>query len=356
MEIAAAGLWMRVLGLTILVLFVVTAAFSLWSVVLRVAYERRNRLWVKLSDRWSEAVLAALADPSLLDEVHTLVADDEQLYFVNFVLEYHQRLRGDEQGVLRELALPYLDEIARRARHRRAEVRLRSVQTLGALGLPRYRDVLTTALRDPHDPVAAVAAQALARREFSDAAGMILDTMPRFERWAPLFLGSIVAELGPDAAPLIRERLSQGDTPAWLRTVYAMALTQLHDPRAADVAAAALSTAELDGRPDDVDLVMALLRLLEGVGRPEHVPFVQDCLNAGHPGVRARAVQTLGVLGSEEVEPALVEALGDHSRWVAASAARALLAAGGRRLVEKVSNAHEEYAGMLRRALREAEA
>lgn len=364
---ALSGTVVQVLSLTIGVLFVVTAAFSIYAVVLRLAYERRNRLWARLSERWAGPVLTAIADPESASDIHELVTKDDELYFVNFVLDYHQRVRGEEQRILRELAEPYLEEIARRSTHRRTEVRMRSVQTLGALGLPKYRSVLEAALRDPAETVAVVAARSLAHRgrpelrtlqgdAFIEGATMILDAIPRFSKWAPVLLGSMVAELGADASPLIRTRLADGSAPSWLRTVHAIALRLQLDPRAADVAAEVLSELDLHGDHDDIDLASELLRLLGTVGRPEHVPAVTPWLDAPLAPVRGQAARALGVLGGEDIARRLVASLQDDSPWVAANAARGLLAAGGRRFAEQVAAEHADYAEIIGQAVSETEA
>ncbi len=330
----------RFLLVTTSTLFVAALVTSGYAIALRIAWDRRNRTRSRLGELWTEPLLAALADPDSPADFRPLVAADDELSFVQFVLEYCGRVRGDELRVLRRLAEPYLDEIARRARHRRPEVRLRSVQTLGALGLPRHRDTVVAALEDPSSTVAIVAARSLARAEFSDDVGRVLAILPRFEGWAYRFLGAMLADFGPEASPRLRDGLAAA-APDWLRTVYASALQLQTDPQAADVAARMLDVS------GSVDLTSSLLRLLHDVGRPEHLPAVLPLVEAPDAAVRAQAVRTLGVLGDEEVVPMLVRALHDGSTWVSSHAARGLLLIGGPALLRRISAEHPRRAALL---------
>jgi HEAT repeat protein len=318
-------------------LFALTVAFSSYAVVLRIAYERRQRIWRRLSNEWEAPVLAAISDPSAVPAVHAAVPDRYRLYFVNFILDYSQRVRGEELEVLRSLAKPYLAEIARRAKHRREEVRLRSIQTLGALGLPDHEADVLAALDDPSLGVAIVALRSLCDPRYADRAPALLDRVRRFEGWEPTFVGGMVSELGPEVSSALRERLADESSPPWVRSVFAIALRLQLDPRAADVAAAALATT------DDIDLRVDLLRLLREVGRPEHVPVVLPL--AGDPAfpVRAHALQVLGVIGDERVISTLRAGLADPSPWVCTKAATALFAIGGRRLLSEIAASEAAY-------------
>jgi HEAT repeat protein len=344
------GLALSLLSVTVLLLFIVTVGFSGYAIVLRIAYERRNRLWASLTERWSKPVLSAIADPTTIPAVHTVVEKRYRLYFVNFVLDYSQRVRGEELNTLRSLAEPYLGVIATRVKHRRTEVRLRSVQTLGTLGLPAYEKVVLEALDDPQESVAIVAARALARPEYSHHAASVFEKMPRFSGWEPLFLAAMLAEFGPAVLPLLRDRLRDETSPEWLRAVDAIALRLQLDPRGADIAVAALESAT------DVDLIAALMRLIAELGRPEHLPALRRFATCASSVVRSEAMRALGAIGDAGEVPLLERGLGDPDPWASANAARGLLSVGGIRLLERLSTAHPEHAVLLGHVAREADA
>ena len=124
-----------ILSIVIAVLLAITLVFSVYALLLRVRNGQRERLTEMLKSRWEGPVLAAIVDPTRVDEVHEVVPEKYRLHFVNFILEYTRRVRGEERQTLRLLASPYLDLIVGRMKHRDAGRRARAVQTLGTLGL-----------------------------------------------------------------------------------------------------------------------------------------------------------------------------------------------------------------------------
>lgn len=325
-------------------LFAVTLAFSAYAIVLRFRHARRDRLWTALTNRWEEPVLAAIVDPERARDVHEEVPEEYQLHFVNFILEYTRRVRGEERRTLRSLALPYLDQIAERTKHRDSGLRTRAVQTLGTLGLPDYSEEVLAGLEDPSPLVSMVAARYLARAEFPEFAPAVLRHLDKFDGWNRRFLASMLAAIGSDASDTLRGGLADADTPEWLRAVYAEALKMQRDPLAGDLAVRALS--EDPGR----ELIASLLRLLAEVGRPDHLPIVRGLARSDDVIVRAQALHALGLLTDGPDVPALVEAMADPSPWAAIHAARGVREAGGRALLEDMvrsGGVHARLAGQV---------
>lgn len=321
-----------------LALFGVSVAFSGYTVVLRIGHRVRGRRWQRLTARWEEPVLNALMDPAAEPAVHGLVGRRERLHFVRFVLEYSRRVRGEERRALRRLALPYLDGIAERAEHRRSEIRTRAIQTLGTLGLPVYAPQVVAALDDPSPLVSMVAARYLARSEFPEFAGPVIDHLHRFEGWHRRFLASMLAAIGPEISAELRARLADPSAPRWVRAVMAEALCLQLDPLAGDIAAEALT------ETDDRELVAPLLQLLAAVGRPEHADIVRVWAAASDDVARAQALHALGLLGVEDDVARLVAALDDPSPWVSLHAARGLRDAGGRKLLAAIAESTDPRA------------
>lgn len=311
------------LSIAIGALFVVTIAFSIYAIALRVANERREERWKRLTARWQTPVLEAIMEPRNAPAVHEQVEDEYRRHFVQFVLEYIRRVRGEERKVLRQLALPYLDFVAERAGHRRSEVRTRAIQTLGTLGLPKYSDLVVRALDDPSPLVSMVAARYIAREDFPEFADPVLEHIGRFDGWNRRFLASMLATMGPDISHKLRDALADSSKPDWVRAVMADALLMQLDPLAADVAARVVVTSE------DRELLASALRLLAGVGRPGHAPVIRARCSSPDFVIRAQALAALGVLSDDEDLPLLRESMDDPSPWVALHAARGVRDAGG---------------------------
>ena len=320
-----------VLSVIIVALFAVTMAFSTYTIVLRIRNERRDRLWRDLTERWEAPVLDAIMDPEAVPSVWPQVPDRYRLHFVQFVLEYTRRVRGEERRTLARLAEPYLDGIAERVDDRRAEIRTRAVQTLGTLGLPKYADQVIAGLDDPSPLVSMVAARSLARRDHPEFAPVVMKHLARFDGWNPRFLASMLAAMGPEASQTFRQSLADPATPAWLRAVEAEALRMQLDPASGDIAVEAL------GNATNRELVASLLRLIAAVGRPEHVSLIRGICTDEDPVIRAHALHALGELGTDADLPLLLDAMSDPSPWVALHAARGVREAGGSKVLVELA-------------------
>lgn len=346
--LASAGVRETALALllaTIAGLVVLSLTFAAYAVALRLRNRVRERRWVELSARWEEPVLDALLDPEAIPRLHEAVEPRHRLRFVRFVLEYSRRVRGEERAILRELALPYLGPIARRTWSRHVEVRTRAVRTLGTLGLPRYAAEVLTALDDPSPLVAMVAARALCREEYPQYAPAVLRRLARFEGWNPSSLASMLAAIGPQAAPGLRQSLGDGEESPAVRAIAADALRLLSDFDAGDVAAGTLEEGV------DRELAAAALRLLAVVGRPEHVEIVRRSCEAADFHVRAAAVSALGTIGQEGDGLRLLGAMSDPSPWVAIRAARGLVASGEDRLLRDLGASDHPRAVLARQVM-----
>jgi HEAT repeat protein len=334
-----------ILMLVVAALFVVTLAFSLYAIGLRLSHGARDRRKERLARRWSEPLLSALGDPEVTGQLRATVSDQERLHFVGFVVQFARRLRGEGREALAVIVDPYLDRVARRAQDDSVEVSARAIQTLGMLGLPRYADTVMAALDDPSPLVAMVAARSLAQEESTEYAAAVLKRLHRFGGWNRRFLASMLAAMGPRVADTLREGLMDASGEPRARAVLAEALLLQGDLRAGDVAAAVLADSS------DRDLRVATLRLLHGVGRPEHADVVRRLVDDEDEVVRAQAVRALGAVGGESDVPVLLHAMEDPWPWIALRAARAALEAGGRETLQRLADSDHPRAGLARQVL-----
>lgn len=333
-----------ILSIVIIVLLVITIIFSVYALLLRIRNARRSRLWETLTSRWAGPVLTAIVDPSRVDEVHEAVPEQYRLHFVNFILEYTRRVRGEERQTLRTLASPYLHLIVERLNHRDAGRRARAVQTLGTLGLPTYSKEVLQGLSDSSPLVSMTAARYLARREFPEFVPAVLKHIDRFDAWNRRFLASMLAEMGSEVSEALRSGLTDDARPDWLRAVFAEALRIQRDPLAGDPAAAALE------QDPTREFAASLLRLVAEVGRAQHLPIVRFFANSEDGMLRSQAMHALGLLTDGSDLSALVEGLEDSSPWTAIHAARGMKEAGGRTLLEGMAadqHEHNELAGQI---------
>jgi len=337
-----------VLSAAIVLLAALAVVFAVVTILLRAANSRRARLWSVLEARWEARVMDVLAGDAAPEQVHRLVGPREQLYFADFLLRFQRRLRGAEREVIAALAAPYLDAVAAQLRLRDPERRARAVQTLSRLGGGRHGDAVVRALDDDSALVAMVAARALVRSADPGRSAEVLKRMHRFRGWSPRYLASLLAGMGPDAAPTLCDFAADAANPAAVRAVAVDALRMLHDLPSADVAAALL------GATEDRELLAACLRLLAALGRTEHLHRARARLRDGDAVVRAMATRAVGALGGSADLADLRRALDDPSPWVAIEGANGLGSAGGEDVLRDVAGSTHPRAVLAQQVLRSA--
>ncbi|UCH62874.1 MAG: HEAT repeat domain-containing protein [Fidelibacterota bacterium] len=316
---------------TIAVSLVLVVLFALFTIYLRLRNIRRAEHWRRMETGWEPAILDFLARERTQDEIRQLVGPNESFYFLDFLLRFAQRIRGEEATALHQLAEPYLPALVLRIQKGDPPRRARAVLTLSALGLERYSEAIVTALDDQSPLVAMIAARALAERDHPEHALAILERLHRFENWSQNYLASMLTSMGPEASPALRKTLLDPGRNPWVRAVAADALRSLNDLEAGDLVARVLET------ETDRDLLAASLRLLREVGSPEHLePVRRLCLSSDFV-IRAQALRVLGSLGSPEDLPLFGAGMEDETPWVALQAARGLLAVGGEYMLRKLA-------------------
>lgn len=230
----------------ILLLLLVALAFAVLTVVLRYRNERRAARWSRLDATWKPLLLDVLSDDADPRALQERVGEADRIYFMDVLLRYARRLRGDELEALEELARPYLELAVERLDSPEAGQRAWSVRVLATLGGAEHHDVLTRVLDDESPVVAMVAARALAREGGIESARRILDHLDRYELWSRPFLSEMLASLGPDFAPDLEAVYLDEDVPPEVRAICAEALMDIGEPRSADLAVRVLESLDLE--------------------------------------------------------------------------------------------------------------
>ena len=312
-----------VLGSSLLFLFV-TGVLATGAVALRARKQKRESARQTRYAEWKEALHAVLYDGAERDVLWSLVDDSTGVDFLHFLVEYVRRLEGRERQEVCALAEPHLPRILHYLDRRAEGRRMRAVQMLGELGLPRYADRVIAALDDPSPMVSMVAASTLARAETPEYAREVLARLDRFAHWRQDFLVGMVASMGIGAGEALRDSLADDTVPTRVRAVAADALAAVSDPAAADPAWRVLQST------DDIELRAATIRLLASVGREQHLDAVRAELTTPDLPVRLAAIRALGRFGLPvDLAPLDAAAREDPSPWVAIAAARALKEGGG---------------------------
>lgn len=329
-----------VLAAAAAVLTACTLAFAVLALLLRIGNDRTAERRARLRRRWEPAMLEVLGGNAPPEAIFERVEEGDGTDFLEFLLGYARRLRGDEQTLIREMAAPYLPHVVPRLREGTAETRGHAVLILARLGLPIYADAVAEALRDPSPVVSMVAAHSLLRPEHEQHFPAVLEQLPRFTSWSRTFLAGMLAGGGARAAPLLREILRDADRSSLVRAVAADALRELNDLPSVALAHDLVREPGDHGAPPsdgDLEMVVSCLRILARLGHHEHLTAVRVRAGSADPVIRAAAVSALGALGGKAEVPVLRARLDDPSFWVSLEAARGLLALGERALLERIA-------------------
>lgn len=325
-----------------------TMVFAVSAISLRIRSLRVQKARAELETAWEPVVLGVLTGDSTPSAVWERIPAGRELWMIEYLLRVTRRLRGEDVNALATIAEPYLDMVSRRLRHRSVEQRAFAVETLNLLGSGRYSGEIAAALDDRAPLVAMIAARALTQNGRPDHLVAILDRLHRFDTWSPRLLSSLLASIGPAAAPVLREALVDADRPLLVRTVSTSALQQLNDLQAADSAALVLQTAA------DREVLAGCLRLLAKVGRPEQADAARALCGSSDFVVRAHALTALARLGVPEDSAVLMSAIDDESSWVAIHAVNGLKVAGHLAQLRELAASDHPRAELARQVLSEA--
>jgi HEAT repeat protein len=217
------------------------------------------------------------------------------------------------------VARPFLPSIETDLAARDATRRAQAVQRLGLLGGATHLPHIRSAFEDDSEFVSVTALRWLTALGDATEMPFILDRIDRLSTLDRRQLVSLLVDLGPDVAPLLRSTLADPERSTFARVICAESLRWLSDGSAADEAARLLQ----HNPPDE--LTAALLRLVRRVGRPEHAALVRDHCHHDVFFVRIHAARALGALGSASDQPLLTRLFtSDDSRWVALNAGHSL--------------------------------
>lgn len=318
---------------------------------LRVRNDIRDRRAHQVEGRWYPALLDLLAGDTTVSVLLSHVVPSETVAVLEICGRLVRRVSGDDRAVIQEFARPLLGSLKPMFVSRQPEQRANAIQLLTALGTDdEFRTEILEALDDPSPLVSMVAARVVASRRRVDLAAAVLAQLDRFEMWSEAFLASMLASMGPDIAPALRACYSDAQGSPTARAVTARALAELRDVPAGAIAALLIAR----DRPEDRELIVASLRVIESVGQSKHLEVVRPLLAHENSVVRANAAIVLGKVGDASDGLALAKAVGDESPWVAIYAATALRRLGQDATLRTLSSAPDTNAEAALEALQEA--
>jgi len=341
----------RVLLLVVLIILafsITTMIFAVYSILLRIRNNRRQKRWSQLERKWEPLILEVLTENIAVEKLTDQVKKTETLFFLEFIMRYAVKIGGHEKQFLQEAAKPFIAKMTKFVNNRDAERRAFAFKTLSVLAFEKYVNVIVSALDDPSPLVRLIAAQALSKHKNPDHIQHVLLRLHSFETWNPSYLSSLLASFGFEAAPFIREALINRENNPQVRSITADALRLLKDPEAADIATG------LFVDENDTDLTASLLRIIRDLGHGAHIQVIHPFCNSPDEVIRAQALNALGNIGDSTAAEYLAKGLEDDSPWVSLHAAKGLINIGNIDYLKQVANTDSPKSETAREALREA--
>ena len=309
---------LQILILTVVFILVITVIIAVGVLLLRIKNNWNARRFKRLEESWEGQVMEVLSSDESVEMPLLRLKRRDRDFFVQYLYRFASRLRGRELEMIKALAKPHLDMIANKLDRGYPELRARNVNILATLGFPEYIEPIIESLRDGAPIVKMAAARILAHPDYPQHIDLILPELASFDEWSMNFLASMLAEMGAEAAPRLREAFQDSQGSLRVRIAAAEALRRIGDLRAADLAEEVLKT------ETDPELNVACLKILKQLGTPRHRSQLLELTHSHEQIIRLHALAAMGAIGSEEDIPVLQNALGDPSRWVVLQAARAL--------------------------------
>ncbi len=340
-------LTLRIISATILVLFLITILLAITVLILRLKNNLRAHRLHRLEQFWERLLMGIITADDEEDWPDIPVRRHHRQFFLQYLYRYSQRLQGSEMRRIRSLALPHLHVLTRRKLGEYPELRARNINILGVFGIPEFLTDIRRALGDRSPIVAMSAARSLARPDYPEHCRFILPVLTRFNEWSMSFLASMLQEMGPKAAPQLREAVADESESSRTRIACLEALRSLGDLPSAGIAVEVLE------QSDDAELQAACLRLLGELGTPEHLGGVLASLHSSAVIVRIHALKALGTLGSHAEATAVEAALKDPSPWVVLHAVRTLARLGHTDLLQSLMESGSPQAPFARQILAE---
>ncbi len=305
------------LVIAVLALAVINLAFAAFVVLLRIANVRRTARLVQRKSVWYPRIIGLISDGSDPRALAASVEPKERGDVVEIAWDITRRLRGADRLRVQLFATPLLDVLTPDLKARRPETRARALQVATCLGGDEYEQLSADFLDDRSQLVSLVAARALSQPVHASRIGEVLDQLDRYQQWSQALTSSMLAEVGMEAAPVMRTYLGNGAQPAHTRAAVARSLELLRDIEAASVAADQLADS-------DPELLAACLRLLCVVGTEAQAEAVRPLVDDERFFISAAAMTALGRLGSPDDAMLIVSAIDRESPWIAIRAAQAL--------------------------------
>lgn len=326
-------------------LLLVALSLVLFTLRLHHSNKQKSMMWQQLEDRWEPLLMEILAQEQWPDSFHKLVAEGEELFFIDFLMRYAEKLSGKSRQAIADLAQPYLPQLAQRAAVGDAEQRARALLTLSTLAPHIYEEQIVAALDDESPLVCMLATRSLADTNATEYTALILDKITRFKAWSQSYLVSTLVSLACKEPTILHQHLTESERPDWVRIIILKALTELNDWQAMPLAVEFLNTDQ------DRELQAAALQFITRLGHGGLLDLIRKKCHSEDFVIRLHAIKALAQLGNLEDQALLETLMLDPSQWIAYQAAFALKKTSNFDSLMRIAHSDHERAALAEQVL-----
>jgi len=307
-----------ILILSIFFLLILTILFTIFTIFLRYKNDRRGRFFFSLERRWTKDIFKYLNDEIKKDLIFKKIGSSEETFFIDFLYRFEQRLDGKTKYKIKELARPYLKHIESGINSKSAEIRAKTLMSIGSLDDGHYFESIVKLLDDESPLVSILAAKILANLGRVDAFDDVIMHLDRYQNWSKDLVARNLSFFGIEVSEQLRFVFFNKDFNITTRVIVADTLVLLNDFQIHPIAFETLKTEK------SKEIKAACLRLLSNTNSEEYINYVRFLTSDESFLVRLYAVKLLGKVGNISDHKIFINMLKDDEPWIRIYAARGL--------------------------------
>ncbi len=319
--------------------------FSSYGIALRIRNSNRRKRRSRLEKEWENKILDFSLGDLEAEDIWKMVDKKDRLFFIDYILRFSNRIAVEEKNRILTLATPYLDLLKDQLQNHKPELRAYALQSLAVLEFKENATHVIDGLDDPSPIVRLVAIHALVDKEHPEYIEPVLKRLDKFSSWRPNYLASLIASVGLDIAPPLRQAFADEQRPSQVRVIAGEALIKLNDLQSAFYADEVLKKSK------DRDLIATSLRIIRQIGSDKQIETVRQFCDSEDDMIRGQAIGALGQLGGKEDLEIFSENLAHESSWVSFHAAKALSSSGGLDILKKFAESDSKRSEIAREVL-----
>jgi len=324
----------------VLVLVALTFALMVYTILLRIAFNAKQRSRRRQFKIWENLLLRYLSGEVSSEEIGQAVRSRHFDLFSEFMEKYLETLRGEDfeslTSLLKKMGLPGYN--LRRLTSRRKWHKLYAAFFLGLMRDKEAISELQKGLQDKDYLMSFASATALAKIGEKKQLKETLSLLTKREDLGPDRAAEVLLEFGRGICSELTPLLHKEDTSTKWKYLIVDLLGYWQYLESGPTLLKFLNASE------DSEMKVRCIKALGEMSYIESAPALATVLDDENWLIRSEAAKTLGKIGTSEYSDEMVGLLGDKNWWVRYNAARALMSFGkeGEALLRRMTQQGED--------------